>query len=44
VRRVPESTDVLASYAVELDDQGDLVAYERMRRYYRAQGAVGDDR
>src|SRR5205085_489317 len=35
VRRIPETTDVLASYAVELDDDGNLVAYERVRRYQR---------
>lgn len=37
VERVPDSTDVLASYAVELDDDGNVLAYERLRRYYRAQ-------
>jgi hypothetical protein len=37
VRRVPDSTDVLASYEVELDDDGDLLGYRRVRRYYRAQ-------
>jgi hypothetical protein len=43
VRRVPDSTDVLATYAVELDDEGRLVRYERTRRYYRAQADMGDD-
>jgi Gas vesicle synthesis protein GvpO len=43
VRRVPDSTDVLATYVVELDDDGDLVRYERLRRYYRAQADLGDD-
>jgi hypothetical protein len=37
VRRVPDSTDVLASYEVELDDDGGLLGYRRVRRYYRAQ-------
>ena len=41
VRRVPESTDVLATYDVELDDDGDLVRYERRRRYARAQSDNG---
>jgi gas vesicle protein GvpO len=37
VRRVPDSTDVLAAYEVELDNDGDLLGYRRVRRYYRAQ-------
>jgi hypothetical protein len=37
LRRVPDSTDVLASYAVALDDRGELQQYRRTRRYYRAQ-------
>jgi hypothetical protein len=41
VRRIPETTDVLASYAVELDGDGDLMAYERVRRYQRSE-ALGD--
>jgi hypothetical protein len=44
VHRIPESTDVLASYVVELDDGGDLVRYERGRRYSRAQSDRGDER
>ena len=41
VRRIPETTDVLASYAVELDDDGKLVAYERVRRYQRSEALEG---
>jgi len=37
VRRVPDSTDVLASYELTLDEDGDLVGFERRRRYRRAQ-------
>ena len=37
LRRVPESTDVLASYAVVLDGDGDLDSLERTRRYRRSQ-------
>jgi hypothetical protein len=37
LRRVPDSTDVLASYAVALDDHGELQQYRRTRRYYRSQ-------
>lgn len=37
VRRVPESTDVLASYEVVLDDDGGIVQMQRLRRYRRSQ-------
>lgn len=37
VRRVPDSTDVLASYGVVLDREGNLVSLERKRRYRRSQ-------
>jgi hypothetical protein len=37
LRRVPDSTDVLASYEVALDDQGELREYRRARRYARNQ-------
>jgi Gas vesicle synthesis protein GvpO len=36
VRRIPESTDVLATYEVELDDDGGLIAFERTARYHRS--------
>ncbi len=42
LRRVPESTDVLGSYRVELDEDGNFVTYERTRRYYRSQAGEGD--
>jgi hypothetical protein len=42
VRRVPETMDVLATYDVELDGDGDLVRYERRRRYARSQSDHGD--
>ena len=35
--RIPESTDVLASYELELDRDRKLVRYQRGRRYYRSQ-------
>jgi hypothetical protein len=44
VRRVPDSMDVMATYDVELDGDGDLVRYERRRRYARAQSDHGDGR
>jgi hypothetical protein len=34
-RRIPDSTDILAEYQVDLDRDGDLVAYRRERRYHR---------
>lgn len=37
LRRVPDSTDVLASYAVAVDERGELREYRRTRRYYRSQ-------
>jgi hypothetical protein len=37
LNRIPPSTDVLATYQVELDGQGELVEFERTRRYLRNQ-------
>lgn len=39
--RVPQSTDLLGSYVVSLDDQGEVLGYERRRRYQR--GEVGGE-
>jgi hypothetical protein len=33
--RIPDSTDILAEYRVEVDEEGGLVSYHRERRYYR---------
>ncbi|MFC4606831.1 gas vesicle protein GvpO [Streptomyces maoxianensis] len=33
--RIPDSTDILAVYRVEVDEEGELVSYRRDRRYYR---------
>lgn len=41
LRRIPESTDVLASYEVELDGEGDFLGFERGRRYNRSQAESG---
>jgi hypothetical protein len=41
LRRVPDSTDVLGSYAVSVDEQGELEGYTRTRRYYRNQVEEG---
>jgi Gas vesicle synthesis protein GvpO len=40
--RIPESTDVLASYELELDRDRKLVRYRRGRRYYRSQANDGE--
>jgi hypothetical protein len=37
MQRVPNSTDLLGSYVVKLDDDGELVEYKRTRRYQRGQ-------
>lgn len=34
-RRIPDSADILACYDTEVDADGDLVAYRRVRRYPR---------
>ena len=36
-RRVPDSTDILAVYEAELDPDGELLAYRRVKRYSRCQ-------
>lgn len=37
MKRIPESTDMLGTYVMLLDDLGNLVRYERIRRYVRNQ-------
>ncbi|WP_242903577.1 gas vesicle protein GvpO [Actinomadura terrae] len=34
-RRIPDSADILAVYETEVDADGELVAYRRVRRYPR---------
>jgi hypothetical protein len=36
-RRIPDSTDILAVYEAELDPEGELLAYKRVKRYSRCQ-------
>jgi len=43
LERVPDTTDVLASYEVELDENRGLRRYARVRRYARSQ-ASGEER
>ena len=35
LKRIPESTDVLATYEVKLDDDGNVISYQRTRSYHR---------
>ena len=41
LRRVPSTTDVLATYAVTVDEDGELEGYQRRARYVR--GAAAND-
>ena len=40
--RIPSSTDLLATYQIEVDPGGELLAYRRVRRYARGRGDSGD--
>lgn len=35
--RIPNTTDVMASYVVQVDDSGGLLGYKRDRRYLRGE-------
>lgn len=37
IERVPDTSSVMATYRVTLDTQGQLLGYERTRRYARGQ-------
>ena len=37
-RRIPSSTDILATYETEVDMDGELVSYRRVKRYTRGHG------
>jgi hypothetical protein len=41
-RRIPSSTDILSTYEAEIDDDGELLSYRRVRRYSRGRGDNGD--
>ena len=43
-RRIPSSTDLLATYRVELEPGGELVSYRRTRRYARGRGDSDGER
>ena len=40
-RRIPSSTDILATYETEIDGDGELLSYRRVRRYSRGRGDDG---
>nr|WP_067864203.1 gas vesicle protein GvpO [Nocardia shimofusensis] len=40
-RRIPSSSDMLALYEVEIDMDGNLLAYHRTRRYSRGSADIG---
>jgi hypothetical protein len=42
LRRIPATTDVLATYEVEVDESGDLLGYRRSHRFTR--GSVSEER
>lgn len=37
VHRIPDSTDVLGTYELDLDDDGELITLERTGRFYRSE-------
>jgi hypothetical protein len=41
-KRIPSSTDILATYETELGMDGDLVSYRRVKRYTRGRGDSED--
>lgn len=42
-RRVPSSSDILATYEAEIDSSGELTSYRRIRRYARGRGDSGGE-
>jgi Gas vesicle synthesis protein GvpO len=41
-RRIPSSTDILSTYEAEIDNDGELLSYRRVRRYSRGSGDDGN--
>jgi hypothetical protein len=37
LERIPNTTDVLGTYVVQLDEKGNLMGYKRTRRFVRGQ-------
>lgn len=40
-RRIPSSSDILATYRAIIDPDGELASYKRIRRYPRGRGDNG---
>jgi hypothetical protein len=38
LQRVPDTVSLLATYTVDIDSDGDLTGYNRVRRYTRGRG------
>lgn len=43
LERVPDTDDVLGSYEAQLDENGDLLGYRRVRRYPRSQAGSDEE-
>jgi hypothetical protein len=43
-RRIPSSSDILATYEAEFGAEGDLVSYRRLQRYSRGHGGSSGGR
>ncbi|MEQ4715213.1 gas vesicle protein GvpO [Nonomuraea sp. B19D2] len=41
-RRIPSSGDILALYEAEIDTEGNLLSYRRLRRYRRSNADIGE--
>ena len=41
LERIPNTTDVMATYVVQLDEGGGLIGYKRDRRFQRGQADEG---
>lgn len=41
-RRIPSSTDLLATYETTINEDGELMSYRRVRRYTRGRGENGE--
>jgi hypothetical protein len=42
LRRIPNTTDVMANYVVQLDESGGLMGYKRTGRYTRGSAEGGE--
>lgn len=42
MRRIPPTTDILAAYDVEIDQDGEMVKCQRVSRYWRSQAGSDD--